>query len=233
MQTGLSHQGEKSYCLQRDCLTTCVWTGDDQKIEIPAKFNVNGNDPMLFNQRMAGFAKTYPSFRIKNRFCGILFHGQSCPGKDKVQFPHDSQIGQNFFKMLCCLVGKAGQDSLDLRLFFKLQLPQFIVHFNHGRGFYKQCGSGGGLVMDHAGHLTFILCFDRDTVTAVSHGDHGILQISAESGIDQTVQAAVYLFIGQLHLAANILKRRGCVITDLFFRKDAAVDLGRQKCQGL
>ena len=188
---------------------------------------------MFLNQGMAGFAQTDPSFCIKDRLSSILLHGQSSPGKNKIQFPHDFKIRQDLLKMLGGLIGQTGQNGLDLCLLFQFQLPELIVQFDYGRGFYKQCGTGGGLVMDHAGHLTFILCFDRDTVTAVSHGDHGILQIRAESGIDQTVQAAVYLFIGQLHLAANILKRRGCVITDLFFRKDAAVDLGRQKCQGL
>ena len=52
---------------------------------------------------------------------------------------------------------------------------------------YTMGGAGGGLVVHHAGHLTFIFRLDGDTVASVAGGNHGILQIVSDGTVYHAV----------------------------------------------
>ena len=52
---------------------------------------------------------------------------------------------------------------------------------------YTMGGAGGGLVVHHAGHLTFIFRLDGDTVASVAGGNHGILQIVPDGTVYHAV----------------------------------------------
>ena len=79
--------------------------------------------------------------------------------------------------------------------------------------------------MDHTWYLTFVFCFDRNAVAAVSHSDHGILKIASRGTVDQRGQLCVDAVVGLADGAADPGKSRACIICDFIFGQDTAVDL--------
>ena len=106
-----------------------------------------------------------------------------------------------------------------------------VIQFYNSHWLDKKCGTGRRLVVDHTRHLSSIFGFDRDTVSAVSHGDDGILQVSP-----CTVRLPVRKAEGGSgHLVTFILRHGSATqgaglasSADLIFRKDTAADLRRE-----
>ena len=58
--------------------------------------------------------------------------------------------------------------------------------------------------MDHTRYLAFVFGFDRDTVAAVSHGDHSVLQICSCGAVDHTGKLCMNAFSGHFHRTADL-----------------------------
>ena len=78
--------------------------------------------------------------------------------------------------------------------------------------------------MDHTRNGTLVLCLDGDTVTIVSHGDDGILQIGAICAGQHGIQLRMDLLAGLDHGAADAFQLRACVVRDFLFGQDTAID---------
>lgn len=87
--------------------------------------------------------------------------------------------------------------------------------------------------MNHAVHLALVLCLDRDAVTVVAHGNHGILKVAAVGAADHGHELAVYLVVGLEHGAADALQLRAGIVGNLLLGEDAAVDFSGQPRQGV
>ena len=79
--------------------------------------------------------------------------------------------------------------------------------------------------MYHTGNIALMFRFDRDTITIVTHCDHSVLKVGAVTAIDHIGELAVYLFIGELDTAPDMLERRTGVIGNFLLRNDTAVNL--------
>ena len=87
--------------------------------------------------------------------------------------------------------------------------------------------------MDHAGNLSFVFCLDWNTVAAVSHGDHRILQVIAGAAVYQGGKLCVNAVVGNFYAAAHMHQSAAGVIADLILGKDAAADLRGERSQRL
>ena len=110
-------------------------------------------------------------------------------------------------------------------MFLKLKLPHVIIQLYHSHRLNKQSGTGGRLIVDHARNLSFVFSFDRNTVPAVSHGDHRILKIGTGVSVYQSGKLRMDPVIGYFHISSYLEQRRTCIITDLIFRENASSDL--------
>ena len=69
--------------------------------------------------------------------------------------------------------------------------------------------------MYHTWNLTFVFCFDRDTVAAVSHSDNGILQIIAGTSVYERRELRMDPVSGNFHVSSDLAKITACIIADL------------------
>ena len=107
---------------------------------------------------------------------------QLCLGKNKIQAGENLIILCDLRRVFRHLIAQIRQDHLDLCFFLQESFLQVIVQLYHRHGLDEECGAGGGLVVDHAWHLVFVLCLYRQTVAVAPHGDHRVLQIGAGGG---------------------------------------------------
>ena len=68
--------------------------------------------------------------------------------------------------------------------------------------------------MYHTGNLSLVFCLDRDTVTAISHGDNGILQVIACASVDERRKLCMDSVSGKFHISTNLTEITACVIAD-------------------
>ena len=231
MKPGLSHQSKESDRLEGNGLTTGVWTGDDKKIKRISKTDIDRNNFFLVDQRVAGFLEVDAAFVVKDRFTCIHLYGKCSSCKNKIKLYHDLKIEGDSLTFCCDLYAEVGKDDFDLFLFLKLKFTHVVVQFYNRHWFDKKCGTGGRLVVDHTRHLSLIFGFDRDTVSAVSHGDDSILKVSPCTAVYQSGKLRVDPVIGHFHAASDLAQVRACIVTDLIFGKDTAADLRRERCE--
>ena len=88
--------------------------------------------------------------------------------------------------------------------------------------------------MDHTGNLTSVFRLYRQTISAISHGDHRILQIRTGRSVYHGVQGIMHFVIHLAHGSANLQKCRAGIISHLIVSQNAAADLrsqGRNRIQ--
>ena len=83
--------------------------------------------------------------------------------------------------------------------------------------------------MDHSRNLSLILCLYRNTISAITHGDHCILQIVSCTSVDQGSKLGVDPVIGDLHAAAYLQKTGTGTVADLVLGQDTTADLCRKR----
>ena len=66
VQTCLPHQGQQSDRLKRYCLTTGVWSRDDQLTELVAETDIDRNDLLRIEQRMSTLTDVDTSLFIED-----------------------------------------------------------------------------------------------------------------------------------------------------------------------
>ena len=232
VESGLAHEGEKSHCFQGHCLAPGVGAGDHQKVKIFPQVNVYGHHFLPVQKGMASFPDMDVQVAVEDGLGGVHLQGQLCLGEDKVQKGHELLVVRQFLRVLPGLGAEGCKDFLDLFFFFQLQLSQLVVQVDDGGRFDEESGSSGGLVVDHAVYLSLVLCFDRDAVAVVAHGDYGVLKVGAAGSTEHIGELAVDPVVGLNHGSADGLQSGAGVVCDLVPGENTAVDLVGELCQG-
>ena len=141
--------------------------------------NVDGDSLLRVQERVAPVLDIDVAVAVKYRRAALVVPGEGSLGEDKVQVSEDVQIVPQLLLVRRQLVAQICQHSLDLLLLLDLQGAQVVVQADDGHGLDKQGGPGGGLVVDHAGHLILVLRLHRQAVAAVTHGDDRLLEVGA------------------------------------------------------
>ena len=186
---------------------------------------------MFFNQGMPGFFQINDPLCIKTGFCGVLRFGQKGTGKDKVQLSQDFLIILDQLQVFCRSLAEAGKNLFDFRLLLYFHFPKVVVQLYHSHRFHKNRRTGRGLIVDHTGNLASVLGFYGNTVPAVPHGDHPVLEVGPGTSTDIGSQLAVDLFINVLHIPADLTESRTGIICDFLRRQDTAADLCGQRSE--
>ena len=88
----LCHQCEKSECFHRNRLAAGVWSRNEQHAILLADLNIDGNDFLSIDERMARTEKLCPPIFIKMRKRCSHRIRQSCLGKGKIDRGEDGKI---------------------------------------------------------------------------------------------------------------------------------------------
>ena len=87
--------------------------------------------------------------------------------------------------------------------------------------------------MYHTGYLSFVFCFDRNTVASVSHSDHCVLKVITCASVYKRGQLGMDSVSGDLHISANLTQGAAGIITDLIFRKNTSADFCSERSKRL
>ena len=74
------------------------------------------------------------------------------------------------------LMKPSSQDSVDLLVLLGLQLLHLVVGLHHAHGLHKQCGAGGGYVVNKSRQAALALRLHRHHEPPVTLGNEGLLQ---------------------------------------------------------
>ena len=174
------------------------------------------NDLFGVQQRVTRLFEVNDTVRIEYRLGTLIIFCKLCLGKNEIQ------PGENLLIFLQ-ISGAAGglrtqslQDLLNLRLLLHVKLFDLIIELHDCHWLDKQRGTGRRLVVDHSLEGVLILCLDRHTVTAVSHGDQRILQdrlvaLRINDGRQLIMNGDVCLS----DLFADVPQSRGSIVADL------------------
>ena len=124
--------------------------------------------PRFFQVDAAAFAHQRPP-----RVHGIA---QLCSGKNSVQLHQHIVVVEDGLPRRGALTAEHPQDTVDLLVLLGLQLLHLVVGLHHAHGLHKQCGAGGGHIVDKAWQTALALRFHRHHESAVPLGDEGLLQ---------------------------------------------------------
>ena len=116
VQTCLPHQGQQSDCLKRYCLTTGVWSGDDQLTELVAEADIDRNNLLRIKQRMSSFPDVDASLFIEDWGNTIVGFGELRFGEDEIEFCKYSVILADSVRIFRNTVGKIREDCIDFFL---------------------------------------------------------------------------------------------------------------------
>ncbi|GFI58172.1 hypothetical protein IMSAG025_01615 [Muribaculaceae bacterium] len=87
--------------------------------------------------------------------------------------------------------------------------------------------------MHHAGNLTLIFCFHRNTVAVVPHGNHRILQVTPVRAVYHAGKLRVDLIAGKRNGTSYMFQPWACIICNFFLRENTAIDFGTKRSKGL
>ena len=85
MEPGLSHEGKKPHCFQRDGLSSGVGSGNDQQIKIISQADADRNDFLRVQQGVTAVLNADPPLVVEDRSGGVHVSGQRGFGEDKIQ----------------------------------------------------------------------------------------------------------------------------------------------------
>ena len=229
MKTAQRHHGQKADGFQRHGLSSCIRPRNHEGSIVFPKRNVDRHGFLSVDQRMPALFDDQTA-RVVN-YGLFAIHG---PGK--LPFCHKKiQPDQKFLIILDIVLflrhcgRKLGQYPGNLRLFRKLQFSKLVVEIDDGLGLDKERSSGLGLVVNDPRKSCAVFLFYRNYISAVSHGNDGILQIRPVfRRIDNLIDLRFYGFVLSCHGAANASQLRRGVVTHLVFAQDTLIDPFRQ-----
>ena len=175
VQTGLGHQAKQSQCFQNHGFTAGIRPGDNQRIVVLAQGDRGGNNLFAVNQRVPPLADFDGIILAEVGADRLHIDGKSCLGEDKVQMNQSVKIQRQNFGSFGCQKGKLCQNTFNFRLFADFQLVQLVVCVDNALRLDKYRAAGRRNVMDNTAHVAAVLCFDRNHVAVIAHGDNGIL----------------------------------------------------------
>ena len=177
-------------------------------------------------QRMSALSDPQPSLFVDLRLHGPHVAGEAALGEHHVQLEQDILIRPDLKLRSSDPGAELSQDPLDLLLLCELQLPQLVVHVDDGLRLDEQGRSRRGLVVDYARHPGLVLQLYRDHITAVPHGDDGILKVCLVlRRSHDLLDLGSYRLVDPQDVAPDAAKLRTGAVRHLVLRKDAAGDL--------
>ena len=175
MQTALRHDGEQADRLERDGLAAGVRAGDDERVKVAAERNVDRNDDVFGDQRMAGAPERDAALR-EHRGGAVEPVGKLRLGKDEVEPDEHVKIEGDILAVRGAVGGELHEDALNLGLLLCAQLPQLIVRLDGGHRLDEERGAGAGHVVHETGDAALVFGLDGDDVALGAHGDDRLLQ---------------------------------------------------------
>ena len=158
-------------------------------------------------------------------------HG-SC--EDQVKLRKAFAVVPKLRHLRCNHLRERRKDLLNLLLLRDGQLAKLIVQFYHLHRLDEGCGSRCRLIVNHAGHLVFVLALIRQAISSVALRYQRILKHSLGRRLRQQGRhTLVNLLVCNFYLAAHTPKSRAGIIRNLLLREDAAVNLPAQLRQRL
>ena len=215
MESGESHNLQKSDGLQADRLSAGVRSRDHQLVKVFPQPDVDRNDPPAVNQRMACPANVHDPLFIKIRLCGVHFLGKDSPRKDEVQLRQNLNIGNESVALLRRLFAELLEDLLDLLLLLRLECPDIVVQLHDRHRLDENRLTGRTLVVDHARNLGAVLRPDREAVSAVPLGDDRVLKKCAGGSVHHLLQLRMDPLLRQADLTADPAKIHGRIVCNL------------------
>ena len=232
VQTCHPHELQQADRLERHRLAAGVRSGDDDHVRVlPAEGNIDGDDLLLVDQRVARLAERDIVLLIHHRPNRIHVERETRPGKDEVECRHILLIVFEFGQMLVGLGGEIRENALDLLLLLHLQFPEGIVELYDRRGLDEQRGAGGRLVMYYAGNHALVLSPHRQAVPVVPCRDEGVLQILGVGAVHHLLKLRMDPFVCPELLASDAPQLRTRVVRDVLLRQNTAPDLGGEMGQ--
>ena len=182
VESCLSHQGKKSDGFQRYRLTAGIGTGDDQQIECVSQRNGDRDHLLRIQQGMTAFPDVNASvLSLKTGRLAFMESSQASFGENEVQFGQDVVVrcGSPQYNLQCQYLRRASTPG-SLPAPCRYNSFKSLFSFTTAMGSINRVEPVAGLIVNHAGHLAAVFGLDRDTVAVTTHGDDGVLQISAE-----------------------------------------------------
>ena len=233
MKPRLPHQTEQSGGFQGNRLSARIGAGDDEQVVVPAQPDIDGNGLLFVQKGVSCPTDIDDMILVENGLGCILFQGQRGFCKNEIQTGHHVLVFCDFHRMLPGESAEGGENLFDFFLFLKLQLTHLIIQIDHGGGLNENGAPRGGLIVDHARHLAAVFRLDGQTVTPISGGDQGVLQIGMQRTVHHAVQLGMNPFRGHGHAAPHMFQPRTGIVADFFLGKDAPVNLLRELRQRL
>ena len=136
--TGLSHQCQKTYCLEGNCLTTGVRSGDYQHIEIFSHINIDGNNLLFIDKRMSSLLDVDGVILVKGRNHAVYLKGIGCLGKNEIKLRHNIGVKLDVIHVLRNPETELLKDLFDLSLLLQGHLSKLVVELYNCRRLNKK-----------------------------------------------------------------------------------------------
>ena len=174
-EAALCHRAKQTGRFQSDGLTAGVGAGDDERIIFPAQRNIDRNALLCVDERMTRPDERERRIRPDSGFERLHIQCKAGFCKQDVDFQHGLIAVLELRLNGCDLTGKCYQDTLDLLGFLCAVLKDACVCLHDSLRLDEDRRTGRRDVMDDAAHLTAILAFDRNDITAITDGDDALL----------------------------------------------------------
>ena len=151
VQTGVGHQGQQAYGLERDRLAPGIWPGDDHDPVVAAQLDAGGHHPL----RQQGMARARDAQalcrRLNDRGHGAAVGGISALGHRHIQPGHQIQGQLQIVALVAHPGGQRPQHPLLFALLGQAGLPPPVARLYGRQGLDEYGGATVGNVVDYAG----------------------------------------------------------------------------------
>ena len=225
VQAALRHHGEQADRLERDGFAAGIRAGDDEGVKVAAERDVDRDDDVLGDQRMAGAPERDAALR-EHGGGAVEPVGQLRLGEDEVEPDEHVEIEGDVLAVRGAVGGELHEDALDLGLLLRAQFAQLVVRLDGGHRLDEERGAGAGHVVHEAGDAALVLGLDGNDIALGAHGDNRLLQrLGVARRGDDLLQRVVHPCARGADQAADggELRRRG--VRNLVLAHDGAGDL--------
>ena len=226
VQAALRHQCQKADGLERDGLAAGVWAGDDERVEIRAEPQRDGNDLLAVDERMAGPDQLQTGVRANFRLHAVHLVRQARAGEDAVELHEHLVAVADALAERGRLGRQCGQNAFDLLFLADQQLTQGVVRIDGGHRLDEERAARRGHIVDQTGNFTLVFALDRHNIAVAAQRDDRVTQIlgKARRG-DDLLQRILDLCALDAHMAADIRQLAAGRVGDLLLGEDGVRDL--------
>ena len=225
LQAGLRHQRKQTGGLERHGLAAGVRAGDDQRGEVRAQTDVQRNDLLRIDQRMAAPTDVDAPLVVDLWLAG---HHLACKrrlGKREVELRKNRQIVSDGRGVRRDLRGECAQNPVDLRFLGGNELLELVADLHDGHRLHEDRRTRGGLIVDDARHHAAVFLLDRQHIAVGAHGDDGLLEVFLRGrAVDHAIEPLADALVAGAHLAADGEQLRARAVGDLLLTEDRVAD---------